>query len=162
MLFSCWCCICCNPSKIFLYLVAESYVYDVLVVVVVVVCCCCCCCCCLSFKNFDAGVVLCGPLVPGPLSRASLVGLWPGFDADSNIYIMMKCSCVTKNDHLLELHQKGQLGPPVSDEKWSLSQVGKLRSLWVTKNDHFLKKVSWGPRERRKWSLSQEGKLRSL
>ena len=84
----------------------------------VVVCCCCLLLLLFVFKSFDAGVVLCGLLAPaGPLSRASLVGLCPDFNADSNIYIMTKCSCVTKNDHLLELHQKGQLGPPVSDEK---------------------------------------------
>ena len=104
MLFSCWCCICCNPSTIFVYLVAESYVYDVLVVVavccllllllllfVVVVAVCCCCLLLLLllfvFKSFDAGVVLCRLLAPGPLSRASLVGLCPDFNADSNIYV---------------------------------------------------------------------------
>ena len=90
-----------------------------LLFVVVAVCCCCLLLLLLLFvfKSFDAGVVLCRLLAPGPLSRASLVGLCPDFNADSNIYIMMKCSCVTKNGHLLELHQKGQLGPPVSDEK---------------------------------------------
>ena len=32
---------------------------------------------------------------------------------------------VKKNDLFLELHQDGQLGPPVSDEKLSLSQEGQ-------------------------------------
>ena len=34
-----------------------------------------------------------------------------------------------------------------------------LVCLWVMKNDHFLKKVSWPPRSVKKWSLSQEGEL---
>ena len=33
--------------------------------------------------------------------------------------------------------QRGQFGPPLSDEKWWFSQEGQLGPLWVMKNDHF-------------------------
>ena len=48
-----------------------------------------------------------------------------------------KCLFVTKNDHFLKLCHEGQLGPPVSDEK----------CLFVTKNDHFLKLCHEGQME---------------
>ena len=44
----------------------------------------------------------------------------------------------------------------VWDEFWDVS---KLFCMWVTKNDHFLKKVSGGPLSDEKWLLSQEGGL---
>ena len=72
-----------------LYVDVALAVAFVVVIVVVAVCCCCLLLLLLLFvfKSFDAGVVLCRLLAPGPLSRASLVGLCPDFNADSNIYV---------------------------------------------------------------------------